>query len=41
MPARPEFVPQGAIPAVLLPFFDDFSIDEALFRAVRANAVIR
>jgi len=27
------FVPQGVIPAVLLPFHDDLSIDEASFRA--------
>src|SRR6201992_1350772 len=29
-----DFVPQGVIPAVLLPFHDDFSIDE---RSVRAH----
>src|ERR1700750_3028939 len=28
-----DFVPQGVIPAVLLPFHDDFSIDERSFRA--------
>jgi 4-hydroxy-tetrahydrodipicolinate synthase len=28
-----DFVPQGVIPAVLLPFHDDLSIDEASFRA--------
>ena len=28
-----DFVPQGVIPAVLLPFHDDFSIDEASFRS--------
>ena len=28
-----DFVPQGVIPAVLLPFHDDFSIDEPSFRA--------
>src|SRR5690349_23037062 len=33
MPRHPEFVPQGVIPAVLLPFHDDLSIDEASFRA--------
>lgn len=33
MPARHSFKPHGVIPAVLLPFFDDFSIDEASFRA--------
>ncbi|MBV9563280.1 MAG: dihydrodipicolinate synthase family protein [Bradyrhizobium sp.] len=33
MPRHPDFVPQGVIPAVLLPFHADFSIDEASFRA--------
>lgn len=33
MPRHANFVPQGVIPAVLLPFFDDFSIDEASYRA--------
>ena len=28
-----DFVPQGVIPAVLLPFHDDLSIDEASFRS--------
>ena len=28
-----DFVPQGVIPAVLLPFHDDLSIDERSFRA--------
>jgi len=28
-----DFVPQGVIPAVLLPFHEDFSIDERSFRA--------
>ena len=28
MPRHPDFVPQGVIPAVLLPFHDDLSIDE-------------
>ena len=28
-----SFVPRGVIPAVLLPFLEDFSIDEAAFRA--------
>jgi 4-hydroxy-tetrahydrodipicolinate synthase len=32
MPRHPSFVPHGVIPAVLLPFFDDLSIDEASFR---------
>lgn len=29
----PNFVPHGVIPAVLLPFFDNFDIDEASFRS--------
>ena len=33
MPRHNAFVPHGVIPAVLLPFFDDLSIDEASFRA--------
>src|SRR5262245_49076716 len=33
MPRHPDFVPHGVIPAVLLPFHDDLSIDEASFRA--------
>jgi 4-hydroxy-tetrahydrodipicolinate synthase len=34
MPARfPGFDPRGVIPAVLLPFHDDLSIDEAAYRA--------
>src|SRR5215472_6623725 len=33
MPRHPDFVPHGVIPAVLLPFLDDFSIDESSFRA--------
>src|SRR6201993_536309 len=33
MPRHPDFVPHGVIPAVLLPFHTDFSIDEASFRA--------
>ena len=33
MPARHRYTPHGVIPAVLLPFFDDFSIDEASFRS--------
>ena len=32
MPRHPAYVPHGVIPAVLLPFFDDLSIDEASFR---------
>ena len=27
------YIPHGVIPAVLLPFFDDFSIDEASYRS--------
>jgi 4-hydroxy-tetrahydrodipicolinate synthase len=33
MANRPEYVPSGVIPAVLLPFHDDLSIDEASYRA--------
>jgi 4-hydroxy-tetrahydrodipicolinate synthase len=33
MPRHKAYVPHGVIPAVLLPFHDDFSIDEASFRA--------
>jgi 4-hydroxy-tetrahydrodipicolinate synthase len=33
MPRHPDFVPQGVIPAVLLPFHENFSIDEPSFRA--------
>ena len=33
MNRHPNFVPHGVIPAVILPFFDDFSIDEASFRS--------
>src|SRR5579863_6796897 len=32
MPRFRDFVPHGVIPAVLLPFFDDLSIDEASYR---------
>ena len=32
MPRHPSFVPHGVIPAVLLPFENDLSIDEASFR---------
>ena len=32
MPRHKSYVPHGVIPAVLLPFFDDLSIDEASFR---------
>jgi len=33
MPMHSEFVPHGVIPAVLLPFHDDLSIDEAAYRS--------
>src|SRR5882757_7895970 len=33
MSRHSDFVPQGVIPAVLLPFHDDLSIDEPSFRA--------
>lgn len=33
MARHPNYVPHGVIPAVLLPFNDDFSIDERSFRA--------
>jgi 4-hydroxy-tetrahydrodipicolinate synthase len=33
MPKHAMFVPSGVIPAVLLPFHDDLSIDEASYRA--------
>src|ERR1700754_3114675 len=33
MPRHPAFIPHGVIPAVLLPFNDDLSIDERSFRA--------
>jgi 4-hydroxy-tetrahydrodipicolinate synthase len=33
MPRHRDYVPHGVIPAVLLPFHDDFSIDEASYRA--------
>lgn len=33
MPRHTGFVPHGVIPAVLLPFHEDFSIDEESFRA--------
>src|SRR5215471_12476774 len=32
MPRHATYVPHGVIPAVLLPFHDDLSIDEASFR---------
>src|SRR6266571_8632559 len=33
MPRHPAFIPHGVIPAVLLPFSDDLSIDEKSFRS--------
>src|SRR5262249_57375040 len=33
MPRHARYVPHGVIPAVLLPFNDDLSIDEKSFRA--------
>jgi 4-hydroxy-tetrahydrodipicolinate synthase len=33
MPRHPHYVPHGVIPAVLLPFHDDLSIDEKSFRS--------
>src|SRR5215470_142372 len=33
MPRHASFIPQGVIPAVLLPFNDDLSIDEKSFRS--------
>ncbi len=33
MPRHTDYVPRGVIPAVLLPFFDDLSIDEASYRS--------
>ena len=33
MARHPEYVPHGVIPAVLLPFHEDLSIDEASYRA--------
>ena len=32
MPRHPHYIPHGVIPAVLLPFHDDLSIDEQSFR---------
>ena len=33
MPRHASYVPHGVIPAVLLPFHDDLSIDEASYRS--------
>ena len=30
---HPKYIPQGVIPAVILPFFEDFAIDEISFRS--------
>jgi 4-hydroxy-tetrahydrodipicolinate synthase len=32
MPRHPNYIPNGVIPAVLLPFLEDFEIDEGSFR---------
>jgi len=37
MPRHLNYVPHGVIPAVLLPFFDDFSIDETSYRGHLAD----
>ena len=33
MARHPDYTPRGVIPAVLLPFFEDLSIDEASYRS--------
>src|ERR671937_1798989 len=33
MPRHANYLPHGVIPAVLLPFHDDLSVDEAAFRS--------
>lgn len=33
MPGHSDYLPHGVIPAVLLPFFEDLSIDEAAYRS--------
>ena len=33
MPGHPDYVPHGVIPAVLMPFDENLSIDEAAYRA--------
>ena len=33
MPRHANYIPHGVIPAVLLPFFEDLSIDEASYRS--------
>src|SRR3989442_16005201 len=41
MPGDTKWVPQGVIPAVLLPFHEDLSVDEPSFRAhLRAVAAV-
>jgi 4-hydroxy-tetrahydrodipicolinate synthase len=37
MPRHASFVPHGVIPAVLLPFHDDLSIDEKSICAMSAR----
>ena len=39
MPRFKNFVPQGVIPATLLPFADDFSIDETAMRRHLRNVI--
>ena len=39
MPRHPSFTPKGVIPAVILPFKADLSIDEAAFRKHLAQVV--
>ena len=42
MPRHAHYVPHGVIPAVLLPFTDDLSIDEKSFRKhLRDVAAVR
>ncbi len=41
MPRHAHYVPNGVIPAVLLPFFDDLSIDEKSFRAHLSDVAAR
>ena len=37
MPRHPNFVPEGVIPAIILPFKSDFSIDEQAFKRHAAD----
>ena len=41
MSRHPEFVPKGVIPAVLLPFHTDLSIDERVPRHLRDVAAVQ